>query len=58
VLTYAFTSSHAGYGDRSGKVTAQVITPHTIRITILDRTVDSAVIDEKWDEKGQFMTGS
>jgi len=58
VLTYTFTSSHAGYGDRSGKVTAQLITAHTIIITILDRTVDSAVIDGKWDEKGQFIIGS
>jgi hypothetical protein len=58
VLTYKFTSSHAGYGDRSGKVTAPVITDHTIKITIIDSTVDSAVIDEKWDEMGQFMCGS
>ena len=58
VLTYTFTSSHAGYGDRSGKVTAQVITDHTIKITIIDGTVDSAVIDGKWDEMGQFIIGS
>ena len=58
VLTYNFTSSHAGYGDRSGKVTAPVITEHTIKITIIDGSVDSAVIDGKWDEMGQFMIGS
>ena len=58
VLTYTFTSSHAGYGDRSGKVTAQVITEHSITITIVDGHVESAVIDEKWDEMGQFMVGS
>jgi len=58
VLTYNFMSSHAGYGDRSGKVTAPVITDHTIKITIIDSTVDSAIIDEKWDEMGQFMVGS
>jgi len=58
VLTYNFTSSHAGYGDRSGKVTAQVITDHTIKITIIDGTVDSAIIDGVWDEMGQFMIGS
>jgi len=58
VLTYKFTSSHAGYGDRSDKVTAQVITEHTIKITIVDGNVVSAVIDERWDEKGQFMLGS
>jgi len=58
VLTYNFTSSHAGYGDRSGKVTAPVITDHTIKITIIDGTVESAIIDAKWDEMGQFMVGS
>ena len=58
VLTFKFTSSHAGYGDRSGKVTAQVITEHTVKITIVDGNVVSAVIDEKWDEMGQFLIGS
>jgi hypothetical protein len=58
VLTYRFTSSHAGYGNRSGMVTAQVITGHTVKIIIADGNVESAVIDEKWDEKGQFISGS
>jgi hypothetical protein len=58
VLTYNFTSSHAGYGDRSGKVTATVITNHTITITVIDGNVDSAIIDGVWDETGQFMIGS
>ena len=58
VLTYNFTSGHAGYGNRSAQATAQVITAHTIKITIIDRKVDSAVIDGKWDEIGQFMVGS
>ena len=58
VLTYNFTSSHAGYGNRSGAVTAQVITGHTIRITIVDGTVVSAVTDGQWDEMGRFIIGS
>jgi len=58
VLTYNFTSSHAGYGDRSGKVTAPATTDHTIKVTIIDGNVESAVIDEKWDEMGQFIIGS
>jgi len=58
VLTYNFTSSHTGYGDRSGKVMAPIITDHTIKITIIDGTVDSAIIDGVWDEMGQFMIGS
>jgi hypothetical protein len=58
MLTYRFTSSHAGYGNRSGAVTAQAITEHTIRVTTADRNVESAVIDERWDEVGQFLIGS
>jgi len=58
VLTYKFTSSHTGYGNRSDKVTAQVITNHTMKITIADGRVVSAVIDETWDEMGQFIIGS
>jgi hypothetical protein len=38
-------------------VTAQVITEHSITITIVDGIVQSAVIDGKWDEMGQFMAG-
>ncbi len=58
VLTCNFTSSHAGYGDRSDQVTAPVITKHTIKVTIIDGNVDSAIIDGVWDEMGQFMIGS
>ena len=58
LLTYRFTSRDAGYGNRSGAVTAQVITEHTIRVTTADRNVESAVIDERWDEMGQFLIGS
>jgi hypothetical protein len=58
MLTYRFTSSHAGYGNRSGMVTAQAITEHTIRVTTADRNVESAVIDDRWDEMGQFLIGS
>ena len=53
-----FTSSHAGYGNRSAQVTAQVITGHTIQVVIIDGIVDTAVIDGKWDEIGQFLIGS
>jgi hypothetical protein len=58
VLTYNFTSGHAGYGNRSDQVTAPVITDHTVQIVIIDGTVDSAVIDGTWDETGQFLIGS
>lgn len=39
-------------------VTAQVITYHTIRVMVVDDHVDSAVIDDRWDEMGQFIIGS
>jgi hypothetical protein len=58
ILNYRFTSSHAGYGNRSGTVTAQVVTAHTINLTVADGAVTSAVIDGKWDEQGQFIIGS
>src|SRR4030067_3259694 len=48
-LTYDFVSSHSGYGDRTGQILLQVITPHTIRITIVEGRIISAVIDDKWD---------
>lgn len=57
-LTYRFTSSHGGYGNRSGAMTAQMITEHIIRVTTSDRNVESAVIDDRWDETGQFLIGS
>jgi len=52
-ITVAFECSHAGYGDRTGQVLAQVITRHVMRINISDDQVLSAVIDGKWDEVNQ-----
>jgi hypothetical protein len=58
-LTWTFTSSHAGYGNRTGAVTAQVITEHSITLMLTyDGIVQSAVIDGKWDEVGQYLIGS
>ncbi len=52
-ITVAFECSHAGYGDRTGQVLAQVITPHVMRVTVSDGRVLSAVIDGVWDEVNQ-----
>lgn len=58
-LSYTFTSSHGGYGNRTGAVTAQVITEHSITLSLTyDGIVQSAVIDGKWDEIGQYLIGS
>ncbi len=48
-----FSSSAAGYGDRSDKFLAQVITPHTLKIVVSSGNVISAIMDEKWDELNQ-----
>lgn len=53
VITISFDSRHAGYGDRSGQVLAQVITSHEIVITVVEGKVIGAVVDDKWDEFSQ-----
>lgn len=52
-LTYTFISDHAGYGDRSDQMTAEVITDHTINIKMFQGLVATAVIDGTWDEMNQ-----
>ena len=55
-LTYEFTSSHAGYGNRQGKVLAQVLTRHEIEVRLSGGRVTSAIIDRRWDELRQQKT--
>lgn len=57
VVTIAFDCSHAGYGDRTGQILAQVITFHEIRVKIVEGWVVSAVIDDMWDELNQQEEG-
>ncbi|MFQ6095275.1 MAG: carboxypeptidase regulatory-like domain-containing protein, partial [Candidatus Bathyarchaeia archaeon] len=45
VITITFDSGHAGYGDRTGQVLAQVITPHTAVVKVVNDNVVSAVLD-------------
>jgi len=52
-VTIAFECRQAGYGDRTGQVLAQVITPHEIRVVVSAGEVRSAVIDGEWDELNQ-----
>lgn len=52
-VTIEFQSRHGGYGDRTGKIVTQVITPHTARIVVKEGKVISAILDEKWDEMRQ-----
>jgi hypothetical protein len=49
MFVFEFTSRHAGYGDRTGQVLAQVITPHTASVTVVQGNVTSATLDGTWD---------
>ena len=48
-FTFEFDSRAAGYGNRTGKMLAQVITHHQAAITVEQMEITSAVIDDKWD---------
>lgn len=50
---FTFESRHAGYGDRTGQVLAQVITPHTAHIIVQEGKVVSATLDDRWDIMNQ-----
>ncbi|MGV8150443.1 MAG: hypothetical protein ACP5NV_01820 [Candidatus Woesearchaeota archaeon] len=56
-ITYTFKSSEGGFGDRKNMMNIQVITDHTIVLTISQGKVTRAVIDGKWDELNQVMIG-
>jgi len=53
VVFIEFDSRHAGFGDRTDQVLAQVITPHTARVTVVDGEVVSATLDDVWDMVNQ-----
>jgi hypothetical protein len=48
-FVFRFESAHAGYGDRTGQMLAQVITPHEAHVTVENGAVVSALMDEQWD---------
>ncbi len=54
-FTFSFESRHAGYGDRTGQMLAQVITPHLAVVTVQVGEVTSAVMDGRWDMVKQEM---
>jgi hypothetical protein len=49
LVTVYFESRAAGYGDRTGQMLAQVITPHMARIKIEKGEITYAVMDNRWD---------
>jgi len=54
-FTYEFDSAHAGYGDRTDQMLAEVITHHVAVITIDHMDITRALMDEKWDMLQQKM---
>ncbi|MGI2335680.1 MAG: hypothetical protein ACRKGH_03425 [Dehalogenimonas sp.] len=52
-ITFEFQSTHGGYGDRTGQMVTQAITPHTVKVTVEAGQVTAAVIDGVWDEMAQ-----
>jgi predicted secreted protein len=56
-FTINFDSAHAGYGDRTGMMLAQVITPHVVSITVEQGRIVYASMDNKWDMLSQSDFG-
>ena len=48
-FVYEFDSRHAGYGDRTGQVLAQVITTHEAVVSVSGGNIDGGTIDGTWD---------
>ncbi len=55
LFIFSFTSSSAGYGDRTDEMTAQVITPHVMEVVVENNQVVTAVTDEVYDELNNDM---
>ena len=54
-FVFEFDCLHSGYGDRTGHILLQVITPHTAAIRISNGVVTRAVLDDKWDMMDQEL---
>lgn len=55
-LEVSFTSTHGGFGNRTGQIVTQALTPHVVDVLISEGNVISAVIDDTWDEMNhQFV---
>lgn len=54
-FSYEFESTHSGYGDRSDKVVAPVITQHTIVVELTGAQVTQAIIDGRYNSLTQQM---
>jgi hypothetical protein len=50
-----FDSRHAGHGNRSGQILADLITAHAAEITVKGGLVTSAIMDGAWDMMTQRL---
>ena len=58
IYIFKFDSKQAGYGDRTGQILAEVITPHEAIVTVECGEVKTAVMDERWDMLSEkFLPG-
>jgi len=57
-FAYQFDCRQPGYGNRTGLIVAQVITPHTARVVVQEGKVTLAVMDGIWDMMGQKAIGN
>lgn len=48
-LVYLFKCRHPGYGDRSNQVLAEVITEHSVQVTIQGCRIVTAICDKNYD---------
>ncbi len=54
--TYEFDCQHAGYGNRTGQMMAQMITHHIAQVTVQAGRVTTAIMDGTYDMmKGQLI---
>jgi len=56
-IYFAFQSTSAGYGDRTGQISATVVTPHIIEIIVENGKVVSAITDGRYNEITNEMIG-
>lgn len=54
-ISYEFESTHGGYGNRSGEIITQVVTPHMMVLELTGAQVTGAVIDGRYDVLTQQM---
>lgn len=55
LVSTEFTSRHGGYGDRTDQIVTQALTDHSMEILISNGSIQSAIMDDKWDEIKQRL---